>query len=151
MVWSNQGACKMVTTSNWCLVLGFLRLFLFFIFFLTHFVQLEFRWQFRKHITVIGCQNSARKKVVSITSPKGFSASKCDVGNWICSKLGIFEKLSGNFLDFLGFFGIFFWIFRGFFLEEYFLEEFFGEDFFGGFFLAGFFWQEFFVYIVKVS
>ena len=147
MVWSNQGACKMVTTSNWCLVLGFLRLFLFFIFFLTQFVQLEFRWQFRKHITVIGCQNSARKKVVSITSPKGFSASKCDVGNWICSKLGIFEKLSGNFLDFLGFsFGFF--------------VDFFGGIFFGGIFWGGFLWrtffgriflQEFFVYIVKVS
>ena len=28
------------------------------------------------------------------TSPKGFLASKCDVGNWI---LGIFGKFLGNF------------------------------------------------------
>ena len=41
------------------------------------------------------------------TSPKGFSASKCDVGNWIFSKSKeLFEKLLENFLeDFLG--GIF--------------------------------------------
>ena len=59
------------------------------------------------------------------TSPKGFSASKCDIGNWIFSKLGIFEKLFGIFLDFSGMFG-------GNVLD--FLEDFFGEDFFGGFF-----------------
>ena len=66
------------------------------------------------------------------TSSKGSSASKCDVGNWIFSKLGIFEKLFGNCLDF--------WeIFWGFFLE----------DFFGGIFLEDFFWtifwEDFFV------
>ena len=60
------------------------------------------------------------------TSPKGFSASKCDIADWIFSKLEIFEKF-----DFLG--GIFL------------------EDFFGGFFYGGFSWEELFVYIVKVS
>ena len=67
-----------------------------------------------------------------ITSPKGFSAFKCDVGNWIFSELGIFEKLFGIFRIFLDFFGIL----RGIFLED---------------FLGGFSWKEFFVYIVKVS
>ena len=73
---------------------------------------------------------------------KGFSASKCDVGNLISSKLGTFReivwKFFGFFRDFLG--GIF-WIF---------LEEFFGKIFCEDF-LGGFFWEEFFVYIVKVS
>ena len=42
------------------------------------------------------------------------------VGNWIFSKYWeFFEKLFGNFLDFLRNF------FEGFFLEEFFLEEFF--------------------------
>ena len=65
------------------------------------------------------------------TSPKLFSASKCDVGNWIFSKLWIFEKFFGNSLDFL----------RKF-LEDFmggFLEGFFWEDFFGG----GFLWEDF--------
>ena len=53
------------------------------------------------------------------TSPKGFSASKCDVGNWIFSKSWeFFEKLFGNFMDFLGsllrIFGEFFGNFLGF-------------------------------------
>ena len=40
--------------------------------------------------------------VLEKTSPKGFSASKCDVGNWIFSKFWeFFEKLILNFLDFL--------------------------------------------------
>ena len=56
------------------------------------------------------------------TSPKGFSASKCDAGNWIFSKLGIFWIFSG-FLR-----GIF-WIFW-----RNFLEEFFGRISFGGIF-----------------
>ena len=43
------------------------------------------------------------------TSPKGFPASKCDVGNWIFSKLGTFEKLFEIFFDFFwNFYGIFF-------------------------------------------
>ena len=59
-----------------------------------------------------------------LTSPNEFSASKCDVGNWIFSKSSdFFEKLLGNFLDFFG--GIF-W------------EEFFGRNF-----LEGIFWKEF--------
>ena len=46
------------------------------------------------------------------TSPKGFSASKCDVGNWILSKsweflLRIFWESFGNFLE--DFLGGFFW------------------------------------------
>ena len=60
------------------------------------------------------------------TSPKGFSASKCDVGNWIFSKLEIFEKLFGNCLDFFGIFGGFFW--------RIFLGGFFWRNFFGGIF-----------------
>ena len=37
------------------------------------------------------------------TSPKGFSASKCNVRNWMISKSkDFFEKLLGNFLDLLG-------------------------------------------------
>ena len=62
-----------------------------------------------------------RNGKVKKTSPKGFSASKRDIGNWIFSKLGIFEKL----LDFLGLFGVFFWIV---------LDEFFWRIIFGGFF-----------------
>ena len=73
------------------------------------------------------------------TSPKGFSASKFDVGNWIFSKLGIFEKFFGNSFDFFGI------LFGGFF----------GKIFFGGIFWEDFFerifWEEFFVYIVKVN
>ena len=63
------------------------------------------------------------------TSPKGVSASKCDVGNWKFSKSGIFEKLFGNSVDF-------FWIFLGF------LGEFFGFflDCFWRIFFEGFFW-----------
>jgi hypothetical protein len=95
------------------------------------------------------------------TSPKGFSAYKCDVGNWIFSKLGIFEKLFGNCLDFLGiFFGGFFWrfffwrifleeVFWRIFWEDFFLGGFFREDFLGGFFLGGFFWEEFFFTLIK--
>ena len=72
-----------------------------------------------------------------ITSPKGFSASKCDVGNRIFSKSkAFFEKMLGKFLDFVGeFFG-----------------GFFGRMFWGGFF-GRIFWEEFFgrnSYIVKV-
>ena len=51
------------------------------------------------------------------TSPKGFLASKCDVGNWIFSKLGTFEKFVRNSLEiFGGFFWNFFWrnLFGGF-------------------------------------
>ena len=66
-------------------------------------------------------------------SPKGFSASKCEVGSWIFSKLGIFEK-------FFGFFWDFFWDF--FFLD--FLGEIFLKDFFWGGFFLGIFWKDFF-------
>jgi hypothetical protein len=60
------------------------------------------------------------------TSPKGFSASKCDVGNWIFFG-GFFKKLIG--------------IFWRIFLGGIFWEEFFGRIF----------WEEFFVSVVKVS
>ena len=64
-------------------------------------------------------------------SPKGFSASKCEVGNWIFSKLGIFEKFFGFFLDF-------FW---GFFWRNFFERFFFGRIFWRNI-LEGFFWEE---------
>ena len=74
------------------------------------------------------------------TSPKGFSASKCDVWNWIYSKLGIFEKLSGNFLNF---FGIFWGFCFGFFLD-FVWRNFVGRNFFGRIFSGGFFREDFF-------
>ena len=45
------------------------------------------------------------------TSPKGFSASKCDVGNWIFSKSWkFFENCFGDFLEiFRDFFWKIFW------------------------------------------
>ena len=58
------------------------------------------------------------------TSPKGFSASKCDVGNWL-------EEYCGR--NFLG--GIFWEEFFG----RIFLKEFFGRNFSGGIF-----WEELF-------
>ena len=71
-----------------------------------------------------------------------FSASKCDVGNWIFSKsYKWFEKLFGFFWGtFWEFFGNFL---GGFFLEGFFerifLRGFFGEDVFGRIF-----WEYFF-------
>ena len=87
-------------------------------------------------------------------SPKGFSASNYDVGNWIFSKSKIFfEKLLGKFLYFFG-------NFLEDFLGGIFFKESFGKEFLRGFFgrifgrnfLGGFFWEEFFVrnfYIVS--
>ena len=77
-------------------------------------------------------------------SPKGFSASKCDVGNWIFPKFQKYvEKLFGIFLDFGGNFREFF---RRIFWEEFFWEKFLGgffwEDFFGRIFLGGILWEE---------
>ena len=65
---------------------------------------------------------------------KGFSASKCDVGNRTLSKSKeFFENLLGNFLDFLGEF--FSRIFRRNFLGDIFWENFCGmicwEELFG--------------------
>ena len=62
------------------------------------------------------------------TSPKGFSASKCDVGNWIFSKLGTFWEIDWNFFRF---FQDFRRVFLGIFLE-FFSEEFLGRIFLGG-------------------
>ena len=80
-----------------------------------------------------------RNGKVKKTSPKGFSASKRDIGNWIFSKLGIFEKL----LDFFGLLGGFFWIF----LDEFFWRitfgGFFWMNFLGGFFGGDLFWRIF--------
>ena len=79
-------------------------------------------------------QNNLGKHIFSITSPKGFSASKCDVGNWILSKFWNFlEKLFGNFMDFFGSLLRIFW--------EY-LGGIFWEDFLGGIFLGGIFWED---------
>ena len=70
--------------------------------------------------------------ILKKTSPKGFSASKCDEGNWILSKSQkSFENFFGNFLDFLG---NFLGILQEDFFEGIYLEEFFGRNFLGGFF-----------------
>ena len=78
------------------------------------------------------------------TSPKGFLASRCDVGDWTFSKSQkYFEKLFRFFFDFLG-------IFKRTFLEEFlqgnfwekFLGRIFQEDFLGGFFRR-IFWEDF--------
>ena len=63
-------------------------------------------------------------------------------------------------MDFLEFFGEFFWnfleeffcrnVYGGIFLGEIFWEDFFWEVFFGRKFFGGIFWEEFFVNIVKV-
>ena len=98
-----------------------------------------------------------RKLFLEVTSPKGFSAFKCDVGNWMFSKYSKkFEFLLGIFLDFLrNFLGIFLEFFGGFFGRNFFGEIYgwiFLEDFFGRNFLEGIFWKEFFgrnSYIVK--
>jgi hypothetical protein len=55
------------------------------------------------------------------TSPKGFSASKCDEGNWLLSKSW---NIFGIFLDFLGEF--FMQIFSGEIFGRIFWEDFFG-------------------------
>ena len=65
------------------------------------------------------------------TSPKGFSASKCDVGNWIFSKS--WEFLGG--------------IFGRNFLKNFFWKKFFGSifgrNFFGKLFLEKNYWEDF--------
>ena len=107
---------------------------------------------------VLALQTSwkSRKK----TSPKGFSASKCDVGNWIFSKswrilgdfwgilVGFFGTSLAILLEFFRIFLEIFWIFGGNFLVGFFLEEFFGR-----YFLGGFFWEEFFGrnYLVEIN
>ena len=83
------------------------------------------------------------RQITAKTSPKGFSASKCDVGNWIFSKLGTFWEIVWKFFGFIkDFFGEFF----EFFLEG-FLRGIFWEDFLGGFFFEDFFgrifWEDF--------
>ena len=91
-----------------------------------------------------------------VTSPKGFWASKCDVGNWIFSNClrncwEFFFDFLGNFWEFFrrifwgDFLGKFFWrIFLGGFFWRNFFGEIFWEEFFGKIFLGGFFWEEFF-------
>ena len=75
------------------------------------------------------------------TSPKGFSASKCDVGIFLIYFFENFKEFSVELLaEFFGgiFFGGIFW------------EKFFGRIFLGGFFgriFGRIFWEEFFVYI----
>ena len=71
---------------------------------------------------------------VEKTSPKGFSASKCDEGNWIFSKsYDFFEKWFENFW-------IFFEIVLEFILE--FFWRIFWEDFFWWKFLGDIFWED---------
>ena len=65
------------------------------------------------------------------TSPKGFSASKCDVGDWMFLKSWEFFR---NCLEFFGKFSGIIW-----------------EDFCGRNFLGGFFGRIFLGEIVKVS
>ena len=95
------------------------------------------------------------------TSPKGFSASKCELdffkilvilceSVWkflgFCLEIAVeFSNFFGIFLKFLGNFS------EGFFWRNH-LAEFFDRNFFGGFFLedffggfsGGFFWEDFF-------
>ena len=75
-------------------------------------------------------------KVQRETSPKGFLASKYDVGNWIFSKSFFFWNCFWNILEFfLNFLLIFFAIFLEDFFGGIFWEKFFGrifwEDLFG--------------------
>ena len=79
--------------------------------------------------TSLNCLGSSLTQALVKTSPKGFSASKCDGGNWIHT-----FKILQFFWIFVGiFWGILFW---RIFLEE-FCEGFFGEDFFRRNFLGG--------------
>ena len=74
------------------------------------------------------------------TSPKGFSASKCDVGNGIFSKSQDFlVKLFGNFGIFLDSFGIFVWKFLGNFSKGFYCRNFLGTIFWEKFFGHNFF------------
>ena len=74
-----------------------------------------------------------QKKIINL---KGFTASKCDVGNWILSNC---QKIPWFFQKFFGI------------SQENFLRGIFWEDFLGGFlggifwrtFLRGFFWEFF--------
>ena len=67
------------------------------------------------------------------TSTKGLLASKCDVGNWIFSKLGTFREIVWNFFSY-------FWFFLDF-LGGTFWEDFFGRNFWEDF-LRGLFWED---------
>mgnify|MGYP007048896769 CR=1 FL=1 len=94
-------------------------------------------WLFYAHCRYVSWLQKQNSMIMEIQD--GFSASKCDVGNWMFLKLGIFWEI--------------FWKSFGFFLD--FWEEFFWrivwEDFFGMDFLGGIFWEEFFVYIASVK
>ena len=83
-------------------------------------------------------RNSLLEHENKLTSPKEFSASKCDVGKWILSKSWVFVKLIGNFMEFFGSLLRIFWEFIGNFWEEFFERNFlgkvFGKKFRGGFF-----------------
>ena len=82
---------------------------------------------FNQQSTVLICKLVKQKVLSMETSPKGFSASKCDVGNWILSKSWeFFEKLFGNFMifgEFIKNFLAIFWEFLG----GTFWEKFFGK------------------------
>ena len=82
-------------------------------------------------MNTIYCREKDRKKEdTGKNSPKGFLASKCDVENWVFSKIGIFENSLEILCIFLGFLGGLFWdFFGGFFFEDFFREDFL-EDFF---------------------
>ena len=72
-----------------------------------------------------------------VTSPKGFSASKCNEGNWIHT----FKTLE------------IFWIFWGVFQED-FLQEFFGRNFLVEIFwedFLGFLWDDFFFLWAEIT
>ena len=78
------------------------------------------------------------------TSPKGFSASKCNEGNWMFSKslrncLEIFWILWEHFLELFCNFGV---NFLGFFLENSNFGMFMEEFFWGDLFWRNFFWEE---------
>ena len=75
------------------------------------------------------------------TSPRGFLASKCNVGNWIFQNLRIFLESFWNFFKSIFFEGCFLRDFLGGLLRRNFVQDIFGrislEELFGRNFLEG--------------
>ena len=96
------------------------------------FIKKNFILRNKCILLFIAWKRPLKDQILRKTSPKGFSASKCNVGKWIFSKLGTFwEKISGVLQDF-------FWFFIDFVLKEYFRRIFLQSvflEFFGRIFL----------------